>query len=136
MANSPTLQIPQDVIEPIIQAEIARVITEAMGGRTRLLEAAINTVLSTKVNSSGVVDSYNSSNNRPWIEWALANCLKKATTEALEAALIPHQEMIKKKLIEELSKKNSPIIKQLCEGMMSTFCNADRLKYGITIKAE
>jgi len=133
MAN-PTLQIPSDVINPIIEAQISAAIAQALGQPGALIERAIRTILATKVNSNGEVSSYGA--NQTWFDWAVASQVKKAAQAAIEANVAALGDAMKKQFITELSKKNSPMVKQIVDGMVSGVFKPENLKYRLTVVAE
>lgn len=134
--GNPTLEIPKDVIDPIIKAEIARAITAAMGGGNAIVVKAITTILATPVGEDGKASTYSSDRNRPWIEWAVGDCVKAATKEALQSALVGHKDQIRKSIIAELSRRNSPLIKQLASTMAESICKEETLKYRLSISID
>lgn len=132
--STPTLQIPKDVIEPIIQANIVAAVAQAMGPTGRVLENAIAGILSTKVDSQGKPTTYGGS--MPWIEWAVAHSVRDAAKKAIDEHVAQFGEAIKKQLVADLSKKNSPLIKALVDGLMSGVFKAESLRYRFTVNAE
>lgn len=132
--NNPTFQIPRDVIEPIIQAHVTTAVTAALGGHQRLVADAIAQVLNAKVDSSGNPSRYNSSSDPTFIQWALQDCVRRATQAAIEAALKDHQEALRKHLVASLQQKNSPLVKQLVEGMMGVLASPDTLRYRLKVE--
>jgi hypothetical protein len=132
--SNPTLQIPKDVIEPIIQANITAAIAQAMGNGTQVIQQAIASILATSVDSEGKPSSYG--NSRRWIDWAVGDSLRKAAKAAIDEHIAAHREAIQKQLVAELSKKNSPLIKSMVEGMMKSCFSESNLKYRLTVTAE
>lgn len=130
MSNA-TLQVPTDIINPIVQAEITKRIIEAMGNSGELLSQAIASVLYAKVDGEGKVSGYR--DNLSWLDWALGMALRKAAKEAIEEVMTSHKETIKKAFVAELLKKNSPLLRQLAEGMINAASNPEVLKYRINI---
>lgn len=135
MSDGPTLQIPRDVIEPIIQAQIAASLASALGA-DGVLRKAVNTILQTPVDSEGKASGYSSDRNRPWIDWAISDALRIAARKAIEQAVEQQGEVIRKELAAQLTKKNSPLIKQMIEAMMTGVFNANQVKYEINITAK
>lgn len=128
---TPTLQIPQDVIEPIIKAEITKAIVEAMGPRAQLLQNAIAGLLNMKVDEKGSPSSYGSS--RPWIDWMIGSQIRNAAEEAIKQHIAEHGDQLKKQLAAELQKRNSPLVRQLIEGMVGAMTHPDALKWRLNV---
>lgn len=132
--SGPTLNIPQDVINPIIQANISAAILSAMGDGSKVMANAIATVLSTKVDpNSGNLSSYSSNNTTPWIDWMLGQAIRESAKAAIVEYMAGQQEAVKKQLAAELSKKNSPLAKTLVEAMATGMADARALSYSISV---
>jgi len=131
--STATLQVPHDVIDPIVRAEVTKAIIEAMGNRAELLTQAIASVLNAAVDSEGKFSNYSSDRNRTWIDWAVGHAIRAAAKEAITEVLTLHKEKIKQSMVRMLQQKNSPLLKQLAEGMIDAAANPDVLKYRISI---
>lgn len=131
--STATLQVPNDVIDPIIRAEVTRAIIEAMGNKGNILTTAIAGILATQVDGEGKVSSYSSDRGRSWLDWAIGNALRSAAKDAITEVMTTHKETIKAAMVVELQKKNSPLVKQLIEGMVNAASHPDVLKYRISI---
>lgn len=135
IADGPTLQIPRDVIEPIIQAQITASIATALGSK-QILVHAVETILQTKVDCDGKADRYSDSRGRPWVEWAVADALKKAVRAAIVEAVAKEEVAIRNEIAAQLSQKKSPLVKQLIEALVTGVFKADNLKYRLTVSAD
>jgi hypothetical protein len=131
-----TIQIPDDVIRPIVEAKVSAAVIEALGGYERLVETAVAQVLNHKVDSNGNPDRYDSSHSPTWFKWTMQDCVKKAARAAIEEYFKEHEELIKKALVAELSKKNSPLVKQMIAALTGTVLNADSLRYRMIVNVE
>lgn len=131
MSDSPTFQIPKDVIEPIIQAHISAAIVSALSGRERLIEHAVTQVLTQKVDSDGKPSNYSSSVQ--FVQWAMQNAVRKAVTAMLETEFAKQEEAIRALLTAELKKSKSPLVKQLVEGMTKAFTDPGNLKWRLKV---
>lgn len=129
--SNPTLQIPKDVIEPIIQAEITRAIVDAMGPKQDVMQRAIASVLNMKVDSDGKPTTYG--NSAPWIDWVIGKEIRSAAQAAIQSHLAEHGETIKKQLAAELQKKNSPLVRQLIEGMVGAMTHPEALRWRLNV---
>jgi len=134
--NQPTLSIPKDIIEPIVQANITAAIAGAMGPSGEVMRAAIASILSTKVDSDGKPSSYSHSSHKTWIDWAIGNAIKDAARLAIEEQTESLKESIKQYIASELKKKNSPIVKQIADGMLGAVFDPSNLRYRLTVQAE
>lgn len=134
--ESSTIQIPNDVIKPIVEAKVAAAITEALGGYERLVDKAVSQILNQKVDSNGNPDRYDSSCSPTWFTWVMSECVKQAARSAIEEWFKDHQDVMKKSIAAELSKKNSPLVKQLIATLVGTVVNSDSLRYRMNVKVE
>jgi len=132
VADGPTLQIPRDVIEPIIQAQITASIASALGANG-IMQKAIESILQTKVGSDGKADRYSDSRGRPWVEWAVGDALRNAARAAILEAVAGQQEALRNEIASQLSRKNSPLVKQLVEALITGVFKAENLKYRLTV---
>lgn len=130
MSSSPTIAIPRDIIEPIIQAEITKSIIEAMGPKQAVMQQAIAAILNLSVDSDGKPSSYN---GRPWIDWIIGKEIRAAAQAAIVEHLATHADVIKKQLSTELAKKNSPLVRQLVEGMVGAMTHPDALRWRLNV---
>lgn len=135
MADQATLQIPQDVLKPIIEARVTEALAGALGPHSKVLEKVVAAVLSVRVNERGEKDTYGRSNSPTFLEWLLEDALKKCVRTVLEDEVMKHKEMIKAALTNEFKKKNSPIVKQLIESMAGAI-TGDSLKYRLNVTCE
>ena len=132
MSNA-TLQVPTDLIDPIIRAEVSKAIIEAMGGRAALLTAAISGILATQVDSEGNPSSYSSDRTRTWLDWAVGTAVRTAAKEAIQEAMAQQKDAIKKEMVRQIQLKNSPLVRMFVEGMVAAATAPDVLKYRISI---
>jgi hypothetical protein len=120
MAESTTLNVPKDVLQPIISAHITKAVVEALGvnGRT-LVESAVAALLTMKVDHQGNRSRYDSHDDKMWIDWAIAESARAAAKEAITEYFNSHQSEVKKAIVKELTKTNSPLAKQLAESLVA-----------------
>lgn len=126
-----TIEIPNEVILPIVEAKVAAAVTEALGGYDRLIEVAVSQVLNQKVGDDGRPSTY--SNAVPWFKYVMRDCVQKSARAAIEDYFKDHGELIKKAITTELNKKNSPLVKQLVSTLIGSVVNADSLRYRMNV---
>lgn len=134
--SDPTFQIPKEIINPIIQAHVNDAVIKALDGPGQIVTRAIAGVLQTKVDSNGKPSSYNSDRDRTWIDWVIGDCIQKAARDAIEQTLSKHTDRIREEITAQLAKKNSPLVKQLIEGMVGAFTSDHTIKYRINVSHE
>lgn len=136
MADAPTFQIPKDVIEPIIQSHISAAVAVALQGHRPIVEQAVAHALNVKVDNDGKVSQYSSSNQVPWLQWVMGDCIRKAALAAVQEELAQQQDAIKKQIAAELRKVNSPLAKKLIESMAGAIADQRSLQYRLTVSVE
>jgi hexokinase len=130
MAEAATVAIPNDVIQPIVQARIQAAIVESLGKQADLIGSVVAAALSQKVTASGEHDSRYSYENKYTLLEALTNkYIREAAHEALKAYLQGSKETIKARVKKELEKKSSLLAAALVDGL----ANAVDTTYGINI---
>jgi peptidyl-tRNA hydrolase len=136
MPESATLNVPNDVIEPIIQQHVAGAVAQALMGRDQLIAQCVTQVLNQKVDAEGKVSNYSYHDSRTWLQWMMQQCVRKATKEALEAELAKHADAIKKAIVADLRSTKGKLAKQLAEGMVSALAHPDNLKYRLKVECD
>jgi hypothetical protein len=126
-----TLNIPKDVIEPIIQQHVNDAVLRALGGHEEILRATVARIVTLKVDREGKPTSYN---GQSWIDWAVGKTIRDATKAALESSLQKHQRQIEAVLIDELSKKRSPFVRSLVRSMTTGVVEAVANKWRLSIE--
>jgi len=131
----PTLQIPQDVIQPIIEAHVRDAVLRSFEGYKPAVDALIASVLNVKVNSNGspVTDRYQMDAAPRWIDWALGSVIRDAVKKALTSKVDEMRGKLETHLAAELSKKNSPLAKQLAVSLLKNFAGRETLNYRLTV---
>ena len=132
--SEPTFQIPKDVIEPIIKAQVSAAVASALGDKKQIIQDAICSVLQMKVNNDGSPDRHGYSGNIQWIQWMMEDSVRKVTKSVMEEELGKYKESIKKQIVEMLQKKNSPLLKQLVQSMTEAIVDPNLFKYRMKIE--
>lgn len=131
MADAPTFQIPKDVIEPIIQAQVLAAVAGALGAHDRILHMTIEKALLQPVDDSGKPASYR---GEPFIEWLVKGAMRDAVKAAVIEAMEGHKERIRVAVLAEMQKKNSPLVKQLVEGMIAGVFDVSRFAWSVNVQ--
>ena len=131
--NVASVAIPKDMIEPIIQAHVARAVLEAMGDKVALMHTAVARVLNAEVDYEGRPASYHRTENLTWLQHQMQECIRKATREAIEEAFSGRKDAIKAQILEQLRSKKSPLANQLVEAMTAALTNEQSLKYSLEV---
>lgn len=134
--QQPTFQIPKEIIEPIIKAHVNEAVMRALDGPGAVVAKAISTVLTMKVRDDGSPDGYNSTNSPTFIDWCVRDCIKKAARAAIEEELAKHTDRLKASMVAEMQRKNSPLIKQLADGLIGAITHPETFKWRLHIQLD
>ena len=112
----PTFQIPREVIEPIVQAQVSAAVIAALGSQADLIASAVGRVLNQKVDSEGKSGGYGADTS--WVQWMMNNCLRKACQKAIEEAMTVHQEKVRAAIVSQLTGARSKLLNELATSMV------------------
>jgi hypothetical protein len=135
-AEQTTLNVPKDVIEPIINAHVSAAVAAALSDKDHLLRAAVAQVLNTPVDLQGNTSRCGYSSDLPYLQWIMQTAVRNAVKAAVVEEVGKHQEALKAAIAEQLKKTNSPLAKQLIEGMVGAMTHPDVLNYRLTVHYE
>jgi len=129
-----SLQLPKDLIEAAINQQLNVAMAAAFVDKDRVIRDCVTRVLNQKVNEKLEPSSY--SYDKPFVEVALGQALRRAVTESLKEQIELYKESIKEQLASELGKKNSPVVKKLAAAMVDGFTKAATESFRLTIAVE
>lgn len=131
MSETASVNIPKDMIEPVIKAHIQTAIVSALGDGRALIEAAVQRILNEKVDEQGKPSTY--SNARPFVDFLMRQCITTAAKEVIMEELPKHKEAIRASIKANLARRNSPLIRQFVDGMVGALTSPDRLRYRVQV---
>lgn len=115
--DSASVQIPNDVIQPIVEARIKAAIIEQLGSKDELIESCVKGILSQKVDGNGNPSS-NSYGTFPLMDFLA----RKAVTEAAKAAIkewaVSNGGKIELALKKEIARNTGNIAKGLAKSFI------------------
>lgn len=116
MAENATIQIPKDLLEPAIQAQISKALIDAMSLKTDVLGALAERMLTQKVDNEGKPTNSNYSGTQTWVQWLTENMTREAIKEAIKAQGEEFKSLVRAAVEKELKKPNSKLVKEISEG--------------------
>ncbi len=131
-----TVNIPKDVLEPILRAHISAAVLAAIGDQKRIMSEAVAQVLNQPVDGNGQPPRYQSDRTEAWSCWMMRQCIQEAAKTAVVEYLTTHKDDVKKQLAAELCKKNSPLVRSLIEGMAGAMTSEHALKYRLNVTVD
>ncbi len=116
MASASTIQIPDDVIKPIIEAKVAAAVMAAMEGHQNLVTQIVGAALAAKVDRDGKPASYG---DLTFLAWAMQHAIKTAAMEAIREHVETRRDSIKAEIARQLGSSKSRLGKQLAEALVN-----------------
>lgn len=116
MADNATIQIPKDLLEPAIKAQVSKALIEAMSLKTDLLGALAERILLQKVDSENGKPTDSSYRAVTWVQWLTDTMTKEAIKEAILAQGAEFKANVRAAVEKELKKPNSKLVKEMSEG--------------------
>lgn len=113
------LSISQEVVKPIIEAQIKSAIANALGKQDELIKSAINALISLKVDGEGKRNKDDYYNKHDFIEWHIKSAIETALKEAIGEWVKSNQEKIKLEFFNILKSKKgtNAMINAFMEGL-------------------
>ena len=128
-----TLQLPKDLINAVISAEIQKSIAQALSDQ-RIFVSAVSSVLNQRVDEHGRPCTYSSA--IPYVQFAVTKALQEAVKDVIGSEVSQYKELLKSMLATELGKKNSPMLKHFVEAMAAGFVETTKNSYKINVSVE
>ena len=129
----PSLIIPRDIIEPLLQAKIAESMLAVLGDRAAIIDATVAKVLMEKVDDRGNKSNYNSA--IPWIQYIMEEVIQEACKEAIIKWSVQAKEQIEEVIMKQLGmdkRRIGPLAKTLIDAMTNQLRGED-LRYSIKV---
>lgn len=115
--DSATVNIPKDVIEPIVRQQVCAGVVAALGNPSELIRQVVERALAQKVNRDGKRDSSNCYNDHDLIETVSRIAIHKAVHEAITAWVEENRPVIKEQVQKALARKQSAFARALVDGL-------------------
>lgn len=112
--------IPNSVLEPYIKQAVSTAITAALGDGAKLVEAAVHSAMTQKVNQHGKIDQYQSYNTHQLVEVLASNKIRDITREVVNEMAEGMRPAIKEAIERQLRTKHSAIAKCLVESLINS----------------
>lgn len=102
MGDIANITLSNDLIEPIVRAQLQASITAALGRSDLLVAQVVQTLMNQKVDSEGRTSQYNG--GEPLITWMANTAIKEAASEAIKEWFSANKDEMKKKLRAAITK--------------------------------
>ncbi len=134
MAEDATLKLPKDLIDSIVKVQVSQAMTDALGGSDQIIKELVHQVLNVSVDRDGKACNY--SGSMPYITYLMQKSLTESIKAILMEELEKHEKAIRAAIAAELGKKNSPLVKQLVEGMSTGLLASVSDRYRFTCNVD
>lgn len=125
------LQVDNELVLPIIEAEIQSAIVRQLESADNLIPKMVQAALNQGVNSSGVVSKYKHDNEHTYIEYLCNQALQKAARVAMDKFIDENMPLIEAELAKQLARSKNKIAKAFVTGLGKSMKSTWRFDVGI-----
>lgn len=119
------LKVDENAISEVVKTVVQSSIVEALGAKEQLVEQAVKTMLSTKVDKDGVVSSYRNENKYTLIQYHVHQSVFELCKELMAEILEENRDALRKELKKQLSSNRSveAFTKSMIDGTIENLDN-------------
>ncbi len=133
VSTTATVNVPKDVIAPIIEAKVSQVLIEALGDKGKIMEEAVKQVLLQRVNHEGKHENYDSYNKLSYVQWLVEKSLKEAISAAVVDAIAAQKDQVRKIVGKQLANQKGKLIQQIADALIGRI-TSQQLQYAIKVE--
>lgn len=115
-----SVNIPKDLLEPIIRQHIAAGVVAAIGDPATLIRQLVEKAASEKVDMNGEVSRYSSDNKYSFIEAVATRTLHESIKAAIVEYVKEQRPAIQAAVKSHLAKRTSAVAKALVDGLIAS----------------
>lgn len=132
------LSISQDVVKPIIEAQVKSAIAQALGSSDKIITDVVNAVIELKVDESGKVNRDSYYNKYNYIDVKIKESIHKAINEAFDEWLGANKDKIKSAMIKQLdsTKSAKKLTQQFIKGLIDSVQFHRYISVNVNIKED
>ncbi len=134
MAEQATVNIPKDILEPIVRAQVTAGIIKAFGDPAELIASVVERALSQKVAEDGKVSNYQSENKFTVIEALSRKMINEIAKQMLQDYMQTQRPKIEKALKATLARQHGKFATAMIEGLTKAIDNKYRFECSLSIK--
>ena len=127
-----TLNVDENLVKPIIEAEIQAAIVRQLESGKNLIPKLVQAALNQKVDSNGKVSSRGYSDEVPYIEWLCTESIQKAAKTGMEKFIADSAPIIQAEVEKQIRAQSKDIAKAFVEGLAA----AVKVDWRFTLKIE
>ena len=133
MAENATVNIPRDILEPIVRAQITAGIMQHFGKPEELIQKVVESSLKQKVDSNGNINSSSYSNTHDLIEVLSSKVIHEIAKDMLKEFIEQQRPLIEKHMRAAFAKRASPFAKAAADGLMQAMKSEWSFKCNVTM---
>lgn len=131
-----TVNIPNDVIEPIVRQQVIAGIIAQIGDPEKLIAGVVDRALKQKVGRDGNVSSSSYQNEHDLIETVSKNAIHSVTRQCIEEWVEEMKPKIQEQVKKALARKQSAFAKAMVDGMQEAMSQDWSFKCNITMPSD
>ena len=120
MNEQASVNVPKDILEPILRQHIAAGVIAAIGDPVELIRSVVERAIKTKVDRDGRVSDQSYCNRNDLIETVSKNAIVDATRNAIEKYVAEQQPEIEAAVEKELKRHTGQFAKALVTGLVQS----------------
>jgi hypothetical protein len=132
MNENMNFPIPNSVLEPYIKQAVSTSIIAALGDGAKLIEQAVQSALSHKVDLSGKVSTCKSENTYHLVDIIARNKIKEIATEVIKEMAESMRNPIETKVRELIVSRKDEVAKILVNGLINSLEASWNIQVNIT----
>lgn len=134
--STATVNIPKDVLEPIVRQQVAAGIVSALGNPAKLIEGLVQLTFNQKVDSNGVVSRSDYENRYALVEVLARNAIREVVKQALAEWINEKTPEIRAEVEKALGRRKSAFAKALVDGLHESLRSSWSFKCNVNLKGE
>jgi hypothetical protein len=129
-----TLNVDENLVQPIIEAEIqAAIVRQLQGASTNLIPKLVQAALNQKVDYQGRVTGSSYDNRYPYIEVLCNQAIQQAAQEAMKQYIADSLPFITAEVEKQIRSQSKNIAKTFAEGLAGAIKSEWNFKLNITL---
>lgn len=125
------MQLPDSVVQPIIESEVQAAIVRALEGKEELLRIGIANALQMRVDKKGEVSRYDSDNKVPSLEWLASDAVRRCAIEAVREWAEKQRPAIVAEVVKQLERKKKTLARLMVAGFSESLKSDFRLNVSV-----
>lgn len=136
MSEQASVNIPKDLLEPIIRQHIAAGVVAAIGDPAALIRTVVERACKEKVCRDGTRSQYSSDNQYDFVEFTAGQAIREATKKAVMAYIEEQRPAIEAAVAAYLRKSTTKFAKAIADGFVASTSQRCEVKVEFVAKRD